>query len=84
MPARMWCCSAAVKSQATGPPEAATIAATYSKAAEGVPAPVDYTQVKNVKKPPGTKPGYVTYKTNRTAYVVPDQELCEKLKIEKA
>lgn len=64
--------------------EAATIAATYSKAAEGVPAPVDYTQVKNVKKPPGTKPGYVTYKTNRTAYVVPDQELCEKLKIEKA
>lgn len=61
--------------------EAAIIAATYSKAAEGVPAPVDYTQIKNVKKPPGSKPGYVTYKTNRTAYVTPDQNLCEKLKI---
>lgn len=62
--------------------EAAIIAATHSKAAEGVLAPVDYTQVKNVKKPPGSKPGYVTYKTNRTAFVAPDKELCEKLKIE--
>jgi predicted ribosome quality control (RQC) complex YloA/Tae2 family protein len=61
--------------------EAAVIAATYSKAAEGIPAPVDYTQVKNVKKPPGSKPGYVTYRTNRTAYVAPDEKLCERLKI---
>ena len=28
--------------------------------------------MKNVKKPPAAKPGYVTYKTNYTAYVEPN------------
>jgi Predicted RNA-binding protein homologous to eukaryotic snRNP len=61
--------------------QAAVIAATYSKAARGVSAPVDYTRVKNVKKPTGSKPGYVTYSSNFTAYASPDEELCAKLKI---
>ncbi len=61
--------------------EAAVIAATFSKAARGIPAAVDYTRVKNVKKPPGSKPGYVTYSTNSTAYALPDEELCARLKI---
>lgn len=61
--------------------EAAVIAATYSKAGDGGLVPVDYTRVKNVKKPPAAKPGYVTYSTNYTAFVARDEELCEKLRI---
>ncbi len=48
--------------------EAASIAAYYSKATGDLVA-VDYTRVKNIKKPQGSKPGFVTYKTNFTAYV---------------
>lgn len=48
--------------------EAAEIAATYSSATAELVA-VDYTRVKNVKKPPASKPGFVTYKTNYTAFV---------------
>ena len=50
--------------------EAAEIAAYYSKATAG-PVAVDYTKVKNVKKPAGAKPGFVIYKTNYTAFVSP-------------
>ncbi len=50
--------------------EAAEIAAKYSSATADLVA-VDYTRVKNVKKPPSSKPGYVTYKTNFTAFVYP-------------
>ncbi len=50
--------------------EAAEIAAYYSKATAG-PVAVDYTKVRNVKKPAGAKPGFVIYKTNYTAFVSP-------------
>ena len=60
--------------------EAATIAATYSSL-EGNQIPVDYTRVKNVKKPPAAKPGYVTYSTNYSAYVSSNEKLCEDLKV---
>ena len=61
--------------------EAASIAARYSKATADLVA-VDYTRVKNIKKPGGSKPGFVTYKTNYTAFVRPatDAELEEKRK----
>ena len=48
--------------------EAASVAAYYSKATADLVA-VDYTRVKNIKKPQGSKPGFVTYKTNYTAFV---------------
>lgn len=48
--------------------EAAGIAAYFSKATADF-VEVDYTRVKNIKKPQGSKPGFVTYKTNYTAYV---------------
>lgn len=48
--------------------EAAGIAAYFSKATADF-VEVDYTRVKNIKKPQGAKPGFVTYKTNYTAYV---------------
>lgn len=50
--------------------EAAETAAYYSSAT-AAPVAVDYTRVKNVKKPAGSKPGFVIYKTNYTAYVTP-------------
>lgn len=49
----------------------AEIAAYHSKAKFSSHVPVDYTQVKNVKKPKGTVPGYVIYKNNKTIYVTP-------------
>ena len=54
--------------------EAASIAAGYSKAS-GDTVAVDYTRVKNIRKPSGSKPGYVTYKTNFTAYVKPQKRI---------
>lgn len=50
--------------------EAASVAAYHSKATADLVA-VDYTRVKNVKKPQGAKPGFVIYKTNFTAFVRP-------------
>ena len=59
--------------------EAALIAAHNSKLADSHTVPVDYTLVKNVKKPSGAKPGFVIYRTNRTVYVDPDPERVEKM-----
>ncbi len=51
--------------------EAAEIAAHNSKSRGGQNIAVDYTRAKNVKKPSGSKPGFVIYSTNYTAYVTP-------------
>ena len=51
--------------------EGATLAAYYSKAKDSSKVPVDYTLVKNLKKPNGSKPGMVIYHTNYTMYVEP-------------
>ena len=53
--------------------EAAMIAAYHSAARESAGVAVDYTRVREVKKPAGSKPGYVIYHTNWTAYVTPDE-----------
>lgn len=63
--------------------EAAQLAAFYSKAKESANVPVDYTLIKNVKKPAGSKPGFVIYTTNQTAYVTPPENVdkfCKKYK----
>lgn len=52
--------------------EAAQLAAYYSKARESAQVPVDYTQIKNVKKPAGAKPGMVIYDSYNTVYVTPE------------
>ncbi len=49
--------------------EAAEIAAKNSKAGTGGLVAVDYTEIKNVKKQPGAKPGMVIYTTYKTAYI---------------
>ena len=58
--------------------EAAQIAAYYSQA-EGNNIAVDYTNAKNVKKPAGSKPGYVIYHVNWTAYVTPDENKIKEM-----
>lgn len=57
--------------------EAAQLAAYYSKGRDSSQVPVDYTQIKNVKKPNGAKPGMVIYDSYNTVYVTP-QELKSK------
>ena len=61
--------------------EAACIAAYHSKAKDSSSVAVDYTIIKNVKKPTGAKPGKVIYNTYNTIYVTPEKELIEKLMI---
>ena len=58
--------------------EAAEIAAFYSKA-EGNNIAVDYTNAKHVKKPAGSKPGYVIYHVNWTAYVTPNENRIKEM-----
>ena len=48
---------------------AAELAAYYSKAQNSSKVPVDYTIVKNVKKPNGAKPGIVIYDHYNTVYI---------------
>ena len=52
---------------------AAQLAAYYSKARNSSQVPVDYTQIKNVKKPNGAKPGMVIYNSYNTVYVTPSR-----------
>ncbi|WP_064093765.1 Rqc2 family fibronectin-binding protein [Rossellomorea aquimaris] len=60
--------------------EAANIAAYFSKARESGSVPVDFTEVKQVKKPKGAKPGFVIYEGQQTVYVTPDLDLVRSMK----
>ena len=53
--------------------QAACLAAYFSKAKNSSQVPVDYTIVKNVKKPRGAKPGMVIYDNYNTLYVLPEK-----------
>lgn len=54
--------------------EAAKLAALHSRAKDSAQVPVDYTQIRNVSKPQGAKPGMVIYVNYKTIYVTPDKE----------
>ncbi len=62
--------------------QAAILAATNSRAVESSQVPIDYTQIKHIKKPKGGKPGMVIYHVYNTAYVTPDLELEKRLRVE--
>ncbi len=49
--------------------EVAKLAAQHSKAKNSSHVPVDFCRVSFVKKPSGSKPGYVIYSNNKTLYV---------------
>ena len=53
--------------------QAAIIAAYNSKGRESSLVPVDYTEIRNVKKPSGSAPGKAVYEHYKTAYVRPVQ-----------
>lgn len=61
---------------------ASNIAAYYSKGKNSSSVPVNYTLVKNLKKPSGGKPGQVLLDTYKTIYIDPDscclQEIMKK------
>ncbi|MDL2215589.1 NFACT RNA binding domain-containing protein [Ruminococcaceae bacterium OttesenSCG-928-N02] len=59
--------------------EAAHIAVYHSSLKGGAKVPVDYTPVRNVKKPAGAKPGMVIYEHYETAYITLDEALVQKL-----
>ncbi|MCL2661873.1 MAG: NFACT RNA binding domain-containing protein [Oscillospiraceae bacterium] len=60
--------------------EAASIAAYYSASRSDGKVPVDYTLVKNVKKPSGGRPGMVIYNDFKTIITVPDEDLVKRLR----
>ena len=63
--------------------QAARLAAYYSSKRGGVNVEVDYTQVKNIKKPAGSAPGFVIYHQNYSAVVTPDPDEAARLKVDK-
>lgn len=60
--------------------ECAKIAVLYSSQKETPNAAVDYTRVRHVKKPSGSKPGFVVYDTNFTAFATADKDLADTLR----
>ncbi|MGE7215589.1 Rqc2 family fibronectin-binding protein [Priestia koreensis] len=60
--------------------EAAKLAAYFSKAKLSSSVPVDFTKIRHVKKPSGSKPGFVIYDNQQTVFVTPDEELVLKLR----
>lgn len=65
-----------IRTNGTVPPDetilyAARLAAFHSKAKNSSQVPVDYVNIKFVKKPAGSKPGMVIFTNNRTLYVTP-------------
>ena len=61
--------------------EAAVIAAYYSQGRGGGKIPVDYTMLRNVRKPAGALPGKVIYTDCRTLTVESDEELVKRLRV---
>jgi predicted ribosome quality control (RQC) complex YloA/Tae2 family protein len=59
--------------------EAGNLSAFYSKSKNSSSVPVDYTEVKNVKKPSGAKPGMVIYSTNKTMYITPSESTLKRI-----
>lgn len=59
--------------------EAAMLAAYYSRARESSQVPVDYTQVRHVKKPNGARPGFVIYEQQQTIYITPEEAKIKSL-----
>lgn len=54
---------------------ASNLAAYFSKSGMSSTVPVDYTQIKYIKKIPGTKGYHVTYTNQKTIYIDPDYEV---------
>lgn len=60
--------------------EAAMLAAYFSKFRSSANVPIDYVQVKNIRKPNGSKPGFVIYEGQRTLTVTPTEDFVLELR----
>lgn len=60
--------------------EAAMLAAYFSKFRSSANVPIDYVQVKNIRKPNGSKPGFVIYEGQKTLTVTPTEEFVLELR----
>ena len=61
--------------------QAASLAAYHSQGREGGKIPVDYTMVRNVRKPSGALPGKVIYTEFRTLMAQADEELVNRIAV---
>lgn len=61
--------------------EAAMLSAYFSKGRDSAQVKVDYCAARYVKKPSGARPGMVIYTNYQTAFVTPNAELAEKLRV---
>lgn len=61
--------------------EAAQLAAYFSQAKHSSQVPVDYTTIKHVHKPSGSKPGFVIYVNQKTLFVTPDEQEIKQMKV---
>lgn len=59
--------------------DAASLAVYFSQARGSSQVPVDYTHVKQIKKPRGAKPGMVVYEQNWSLFITPSDEDLERL-----
>ncbi len=61
--------------------EAACVAAFYSQGRDAAKVPVDVTEVRQIKKPAGARPGMVIYHTYRTLLAESDEALVERMRV---
>ena len=72
-------CTGGAKPDEQSIAEAASLAAYFSQAQNSTKVPVDFTQVKYVKKPAGSPPGFVNYTNYKTILADPSEELVKRL-----
>ncbi|WP_461214480.1 NFACT RNA binding domain-containing protein [Lacticaseibacillus sp. GG6-2] len=60
--------------------EAAQLAAYFSRSRDSANVQVDWIEVKKIRKPNGSKPGFVVYEGQRTVAVTPELETVERLR----
>lgn len=63
--------------------DAAMLAAYYSKGTSSSNVPVDMTLRKYVKKPSGSKPGFVIFSHQRTIFITPDEQYIRSMTMQK-
>ncbi|MDR3190678.1 MAG: NFACT family protein [Lactobacillaceae bacterium] len=63
--------------------EGAMLAAYFSKARDSSNVPVDYLPIRRLRKPNGSKPGFVIFEGQQTMSVTPDFALVQQLRMNK-
>lgn len=64
--------------------EGAILAAYFSKARDSANVPVDYLPVRRLRKPNGSKPGFVIFEGQTTINVTPDYAIVQQLRTNKS